>query len=274
MMGGNHAVSGAAVWLAVTSPAVAVPWLGSPLSAGMFGLDWQTVLAGAVVTAGGALLPDIDHHDATIAHAFPGGGIVARLIGGAAGGHRKGTHSLLGSAVLGVSVVLLSFIEIGGWPVGVAIVGACVAAFALKSLRVVWFVRSWFAAWVAGALVGYSCVLLVGAAGGDVWWLDCAVIGGAVVHVVGDALTVGGVPPLYPWLPKPPEAVANTPLLNRMWQKNGYVGIPVLGRTGSALEWLFGVLLGAYVLLVSVAPLGAAKDSLVNLARGVSGGVL
>ena len=57
MMGGHHAVSGAAAWLAITTPVT----VGSVnLGLGTFQMDrWET-LAGAIVCAGAALLPDAD----------------------------------------------------------------------------------------------------------------------------------------------------------------------------------------------------------------------
>src|SRR5699024_11314857 len=57
MMGGHHAVSGAAAWLAVTGSAT----IGDrALGAGVLDLTGPEVLAGTVVAAGAALLPDID----------------------------------------------------------------------------------------------------------------------------------------------------------------------------------------------------------------------
>lgn len=274
MMGGNHAVSGAAVWLALTAPATVVSLIGFPLSVGLGGFGWTEIAVGAVVAAGAALLPDVDHHDATIAHSFPGGKILARLIGGAAGGHRKGTHSILGILILAALTIAASFLTIGGWHVGVAVVGMCVSAFALKVLRVVWFVRTWFLAWIGGYLFGWACAWLVDTAGGDTWWFNAAVITGVIVHVAGDMLTVGGVPPLYPWLPKPPLVMTNTPVLSKLWQPNGYMGVPILGRTGGPLEIILGVALGAYVIIVVSPGVLIAADQLLTQVQTLAGGNL
>ena len=69
MMGVTHATSGAAAWIAITSTLPLV-------SSGAYPLDPVGVLAGTAVCAGAALLPDADHHSATIAHSVP---IVGRL---------------------------------------------------------------------------------------------------------------------------------------------------------------------------------------------------
>src|SRR5690625_6322995 len=63
-MGGHHAISGAAAWLALTGSASLG---GYRLGGGVLDLAGPEVLAGAVVAAGAALLPDIDHPSATIA---------------------------------------------------------------------------------------------------------------------------------------------------------------------------------------------------------------
>ena len=60
-----------------------------------------------VFTAGLAVLPDIDHPEATMAHSF---GFLTKLfaeaVGRISGGHRWGTHSFLGAGILaGLAVV-------------------------------------------------------------------------------------------------------------------------------------------------------------------------
>lgn len=81
MMGSAHAISGAAVWVAVT--ATTVPAFG------LYELDPAGVTLGAAVAAGAALLPDADHHNATIAHSIPvAGKIAAGAAGAISGGHR------------------------------------------------------------------------------------------------------------------------------------------------------------------------------------------
>lgn len=61
MMARGHALSGAAVWLSAAPPASNA--LGHPLSG-------PAVLAGAVVTTGASLIPDLDSGRSTPAWAF------------------------------------------------------------------------------------------------------------------------------------------------------------------------------------------------------------
>src|SRR5690606_30760854 len=92
MMGHAHATTGAAAWVAITTVGA------EPL--GLAPLGVEQILAGALVTAGAALLPDADHHSGTIAHSLPPlSNIVTSAVGTIAGGHRHATHSLLGILV-------------------------------------------------------------------------------------------------------------------------------------------------------------------------------
>lgn len=63
MMGYGHAAMGAAGFLALTS--------SSSLALGIAPQPLPVVAAGALLTAGAALLPDLDHHDGTIAKSVP-----------------------------------------------------------------------------------------------------------------------------------------------------------------------------------------------------------
>src|SRR4051794_2654775 len=60
MMGPAHSLSGAAAWLGVGAAAAAS---GHPM-------PWPVLLAGALICAGAALAPDLDHKAATISRAF------------------------------------------------------------------------------------------------------------------------------------------------------------------------------------------------------------
>jgi membrane-bound metal-dependent hydrolase YbcI (DUF457 family) len=90
MMGRTHALSGLAVWAAVTIP-LDIPPAG--------------VIIGGVVCAGAAVLPDMDQHGSTVARTF---GPLTRgfgwLVGKIAGGHRNGTHSALGIGLIAAVV--------------------------------------------------------------------------------------------------------------------------------------------------------------------------
>ena len=101
-MGINHATSGAAVWFAATATLPS-------LSTDLYPLAPMGVLAGALVCAGAALLPDADHHSGTIAHSVP---VVGAPRGPhpsrtSSGGHRHGFHTLFAAAIVTVLAVLL-----------------------------------------------------------------------------------------------------------------------------------------------------------------------
>ena len=90
MMGPSHAATGAAAWLALTH------WQ-SPIA--VLHLPAELQLLGAVTTAGAAMISDWDHPRATVVHALPPlTEWMSRGIRHVAGGHRRGTHSLVGVA--------------------------------------------------------------------------------------------------------------------------------------------------------------------------------
>ena len=62
-MGGHHAASGAAAWVAVAST--------GPYTLGWYPLDPTGILIGGMATAGTALVCDWDHRSSTVAHSLP-----------------------------------------------------------------------------------------------------------------------------------------------------------------------------------------------------------
>jgi membrane-bound metal-dependent hydrolase YbcI (DUF457 family) len=241
MMGTSHAISGAAAWVAVT--ATAVPALG------LYPLSPSAVVLGSVVAAGAALLPDADHHNATIAHSVPvAGRVAAGAVGKLTGGHRHGMHSLL--AVVGViaGTIGLSYVlwTPDGWDrplqVGSAVAVAACTTFAVKVLKLV---KSWPLAWVVGLLMAGAVLLW---APTEFAWLPVCIGVGFLVHLLGDALTIEGVPFLWPLNPKAPKVVQAIPIVNAMWKANGYFAVPILGHAGSWREWLLTLPLTAYTL--------------------------
>lgn len=229
MMGTNHAASGAAVWVAVT--ATSIP------ATGLYELDPATVLLGVGIAAGAALLPDADHHNATIAHSVPVvGRVAAGAVGALSGGHRKGMHSLLAVAAVITGMIYLSKLSWtpDGWAMsihlGAAIAaGACVT-FAVKVLKLV---RSWPLAWLVGIITGTFVGFL---SPEQTYWLPWCIGIGYLTHIAGDMLTSGGVPLLWPIPTKPPKTVRNIPILNRVWLPHGAFAVPILGDTGSWRE--------------------------------------
>ncbi len=60
MMGPAHSLSGAAAWLGV----------GAAAAAAGHTMPWPVLVVGALICAGAALAPDLDHKSATISRAF------------------------------------------------------------------------------------------------------------------------------------------------------------------------------------------------------------
>lgn len=243
MMGINHALSGAAAWVAVASTAPSFPALG------LVQVDAMQMVTGALVCAGAALLPDADHHNATIAHSVPlAGRLAAGTVGSISGGHRHGMHSIL--AIVGCWVAI-GFIGRFTWDaswwgppiqVGAAVTVAALLAFALKVLQVT---KRWAGSWLCGIALAVAITLFLP---DEFGWFQLCVTLGFAVHLVGDFLTVGGINWVWPLKLRAPKAVQMIPLVNQVWKKNGYFALPLLGRTGSAREQVLGALLSLYAL--------------------------
>lgn len=240
-MGAHHAICGAVTWVTVTSTA--------PYMLGVHPMPASSVLLGSLVTAGAALLPDVDHHSATIAQS---GGLVTQAIAdvaeAASGGHRHGLHSLLAVAGFTAATWAAQF-----WHTSVPVLGQIPAGSALLLLALVAFASRALKLTRGGALKlwGTAAALTAGIlyfAPEQLAWLPMSVMVGVAVHLVGDFMTVGGLPLLWPWIPKPPRSVEYMPLLRRVWQPNGYVAVPVLGKAGSFREWVLCGALTLYLL--------------------------
>lgn len=239
MMGTSHAVTGAAAWLAIT--ATAAPSLE------LVQLDQATILLGTFVVAGAALAPDWDHPSATVARSLPGGSLLASGISAFAGGHRKGLHALLAVIViLPLTLLANTFTwRLNGWPEALPILTLALAAgcfaIALKSLRMS---RDWVTAWIAALILTVSIGTL---APGLYALLPVCIALGYLVHILGDMLTVGGVPLLWPFMPQPPAVIRDSPVLKHIWLPGGHFAVPLIGTTGSWREWILTAALSAYV---------------------------
>lgn len=205
MLGYSHATSGALVWLCV-----------APTAAGLIGhqVGLPELAVGAVACAGAALIPDLDHPQATIAHTFgPLSQGAARLTNLLAGGHRQGTHSLL--FALGFGVFAQAIGLFGQKPSMVLMF--MLAAFALRGLHLVprrtpHSLRGLLVLVEAGLLTyGMTQVMPE-----SWWWLGIACFIGCVTHLLGDALTPERVPFFYPY--------------------RGRYGIPIIDHTGNLVE--------------------------------------
>lgn len=207
MLARSHALSGALTALAV-SPLVHL----APV---------QTIEV-AILTAGAALLPDLDHRDSTIAHALgPVSRLVATGIQGAAG-HRRGVHSLLAAVVAGGAVGF----AVAAWPLAGQLGAGAIGGLAALGL--------WHGRHRRG--IALLVALLAGGIGARLpaTVLAAVVAGGMLVHLAGDSLTCGGVPFFWP-LPK-------------------RFCLPVVGHTGSAREAVvrWGMVVAVVVLLLPV----------------------
>jgi membrane-bound metal-dependent hydrolase YbcI (DUF457 family) len=254
MMGGHHAASGAAAWVAIAST--------GPYTLGWYPLDATGILIGGMATAGTALICDWDHRHSTVANSLPPlSNVIAVGIENASGGHRQGTHSVLGAAFFVLLATLAGQIQLQtDW--GLLSVGAgllCmfminIAAKALKLFPKAGFISNWLFALAMAGLVTWFAP--------DQWtWLPISMLTGVVVHIVGDMITTGGVPLLWPIVIKPPKFLRKLPVLNDIWKSNGAFSIPLLGRAGSKREWLVLIPVSAYAMVgMCVAAWALAKS--------------
>jgi membrane-bound metal-dependent hydrolase YbcI (DUF457 family) len=192
-------------------------------------MTWETIGIGTVTSAAFALLPDIDEPGSTVSRKL---GFISEAISNVArsvsGGHRQATHSLFFAAIVGG---LAYFANGHRWPMSILVVAAFLLALRMILPRVLRF---------------SSVLLLLPLVGG--WWayyhplwplsvLLLTTAGGVVWHMIGDSLTVEGVPWL--WLP------FVRPL------KNLRLSFPLIGHCGSERESLLAVLMSLGVIWLS-----------------------
>ncbi|MFI2745404.1 metal-dependent hydrolase [Kitasatospora sp. NPDC018623] len=188
MMGHSHAVSGAMLY------AASAPFLPPLLLHAT--LQPADILMGTVLCAGAALLPDLDHHDGSIANFLgPVSKVLCRFVAWVSGGHRHATHSLLFVALTG-----------GGTWAGVTYLGRnftlgltfFLLALAIRALRLC-PPGDGPEAWIT--VIGLAAL---GTFGMNTWmpnspgWLPYAVGLGTLAHLLGDCLTKKGAPLLWP----------------------------------------------------------------------------
>ncbi|MER7556815.1 metal-dependent hydrolase [Nocardioides sp. NPDC126508] len=245
MMGGHHAASGAAAWIAVTSSA--------PIAFGWYpGVSDIGVMTGTLVCAGAALLPDADHHNGTIAHSLPpvSEGLT-RIVGQVSGGHRNGTHSILGvlaftALAWGAGKLSLETEHFGSVLIGPGIMCVLLVAFAMDALKLTRKGVHW--PWIPA--VALAAVIAVFAPE-EWWWMPFSVGLGCVVHLLGDFLTTMGIPLFWPIAPKPPRWVRRNKWLpfDNMWTRGGNFALPILGDAGSVREWIVMTPISLYAIV-------------------------
>jgi membrane-bound metal-dependent hydrolase YbcI (DUF457 family) len=204
VMGPTHAMSGAAAGAVV---AVATAHLnGEPVS-----LPAAGVLIG--VTAGAAILPDLDHPSGTAARVLGpvsrvfavfinrASSMLAELTGAKGrnvGGHRTVTHTLVFAVALAAAT--WAAVEVGEQALTIALFASLVL-LALHSLARP-LARQWGA--VGSVVVAAGVTVLIARDMPDMLSapvMATAVGVGCVTHCVGDAVTKSGVPLFAPLIP-------------------------------------------------------------------------
>ena len=184
MMGRTHATSGAVLALA------AVPALRA------HGIDATggSVIALAIAGAGGAMLPDLDHAHASIAQALgPVTKAIAGVVSAVSGGHRNGTHSILGIAAftaIAVGINRAGGIAVGLWLAFLFAIGTAAMRLSMSKTTTSHTVLCL----LAGAALVSSSALKAFPFGILPWGVAI----GATAHLLGDMLTTQGVPLLWP----------------------------------------------------------------------------
>jgi membrane-bound metal-dependent hydrolase YbcI (DUF457 family) len=179
MMGKTHALSSAATAAAFWS-----------LNRGAVGL--AEVVIGGSVMIGAALLPDIDHPNSTASKTFgPVTGVFCWIVGKLTGGHRRGTHSLFGVAVLGaLSEVGISYRH--GLATALVIVPMILALASLVRL----FKIPGYLDDLAPVPVVLGIVLMTAV---PLWYVPYALAAGCLVHIAGDLITKVKIPIFWPF---------------------------------------------------------------------------
>lgn len=220
MQGTSHIASGVLAWPAVYPLVASIT--NTPIT-------MEGVIAGTLITAAASLLPDIDHPNGTIAHTYgPVSHYTARGVALISGGHRQGTHSLLFLA--GVFAALW-------WApaAAVAIVTGVLAGFLVRGLKLFpkGFAQHYKAIFTTIVAVVVTAILLAFPPSWE--WFAFAVAAGVLVHLLGDTITPGGVPYLWPF-----GARISFPLLSASGSTGEvYVLTPIMAIVGVAWSaWL------------------------------------
>jgi membrane-bound metal-dependent hydrolase YbcI (DUF457 family) len=207
VQGPTHAMSGAAAGL-VLATTLPVAWGGATTTA--------EILAYTGITAGAALLPDLDAPGSTVARAFgPVTGLLARAVASLSvlvvnvtgtrkdarvrGGHRTVTHTLWFALLAG----FLAW-SIGGACGDNGVVGMLVffSGLALRGLFPQWAKeRAGLVVIIAAAGLGIAAYQTVPALHTPLMPAS-AVTAGVLVHLAGDLMTKSGVPLTSPVIPR------------------------------------------------------------------------
>lgn len=177
MMGHTHALTGT---LAFGGASLAVAFKAPEL------------IVGVVYTTGAAMMPDLDHPNATMTKACgPLSWLVNLIFVAIFGGHRKGTHSIAFAAIIGIGAqVALNYRStIAG---GVAL--SILMSLALAALIRLFKIKGWLDD-IAGVVISPIIVFLTPL---DLRMVPFALALGCLAHIAGDCLTDRGCPLLWP----------------------------------------------------------------------------
>lgn len=178
MMGRTHALTGILGGIGVTYAIT---------------LSVPGAIVGTALCAGAALVPDIDHKDSTITKTFgPVTKIASVIVRHASGGHRWGTHSILGIAAIGAIAQYGVMHRHEIIPAGIL---CFLMALSLAGAIRLFGIPGWFDDLapipVVIGIVGFTSVPL------DM--VPFALMLGCAIHVAGDLVTKGGCPLLWPF---------------------------------------------------------------------------
>ena len=178
MMGRSHALTGLATGLGVSMYAVT--------------LSVPAAVLGTAVCTGASILPDIDHPDSTVSNVY---GPITRgfswVVARATGGHRRGTHSIAGVALL----ALLAQVAVMYRHNVLAQVALCaVLVLALAGVIRLLKIPGWIDD-VAPIPVVLAVVMLTDV---DLSVVPPALALGCLVHIAGDVVTLQGCPLWWP----------------------------------------------------------------------------
>lgn len=180
MMGRTHAISGTLAFGGAT--------LAYRFNAG-------EIFAGLVITTAAALLPDLDHHKATITKTYgPVTKIAHWFVGLAFGPHRHGTHSIFFCVIVGIGAQMLIMWPNIGTKIGLLVLMSITTGSLVRLFRI----KGWWDDLLPPVI--YALIIFVV----PIFWpLDLSMIPfalafGSFVHIAGDCLTDKGCPIFWP----------------------------------------------------------------------------
>lgn len=181
MMGRTHALTGIAAGVGTTY-LIDVPLI--------------TAVLGSVLCAGAALAPDIDHRESTVTKSFgPVTQVLSYLVRMISGGHRAGTHSILGIVLIGTLAQFgVMFRHVPGASIPARVVLCVLLILCFGGVIRLLKIPGWFDD-LAPIPIVISIVCFTAIDLSIVPWV---LMLGCAVHVAGDVVTKAGCPLWWP----------------------------------------------------------------------------